>query len=139
MGIEPFLISSTIVLVCAQRLVRKLCPLCKVEHKPALELIKNLGLTESAAKKIKFFKANGCEECNNMGYKGRLPIFEIMEMTPGIAKLTMERSDASLIKNQAIKDGMTLLLDDGIRRIKDGLTTVEEVLSVATVDIIEQE
>jgi len=139
MGVEPFLISSTIVMICAQRLVRKLCPACKVAHKPELALIKNLGLTEAQAKKIKFFKANGCEECNNMGYKGRLPIFEIMEMTPGVAKLTMERSDASIIRNQATKDGMIELLDDGIRKIKDGLTTIEEVLSVATADIMEEE
>ena len=139
MGVEPFLISSTIIMICAQRLVRKLCPACKVKYKPELALVKDLGLTEAQAKKITFFKANGCEECNNMGYKGRLPIFEIMEMTPGIVKLTMERADASIIKNQAIKDGMILLLDDGIRKIKDGLTTIEEVLSVATADIVEQE
>ena len=135
MGIEPFLISSTIVLICAQRLVRKLCPLCKVVYKPELSLIKNLGLTEAQAKKITFYKAVGCDECNHMGYKGRLPLFEVMEMTPGIAKLTMERADASVIRNQAIKDGMTLLLDDGIRKLKEGVTTIEEVLSVATVDI----
>ena len=63
-----------------------------------------------------------------------MAIFEIMEMTPGLAKLTMDRSDASLIRNQAIKDGMTVLLEDGIRKIRDGVTTIEEVLAVATLD-----
>lgn len=134
MGIEPFLISSTIAMVCAQRLVRKLCPLCKSKYIPDSELIKNLGLTEKEAKAIEFYKPNGCEECNNTGYKGRLAIFEIMEMTPGIAKLTMEKADASVIKNQAVKDGMTVLLDDGIRKIRQGLTSIEEVLSVATLE-----
>lgn len=80
----------------------------------------------------------GCEECNSTGYKGRLPVFEIMEMTPGVARLTMERADSSLIRNQAVKDGMTLLLDDGIRKIREGLTTIEEVLSVATLDVTEE-
>ena len=135
MGVEPFLISSSIIIVCAQRLVRKLCSLCKAEHKPGLTLVKNLGLTEKEAQKITFFKAVGCDDCNNMGYRGRLPIFEIMEMSPGIIKLTMEQADASIIRNQALKDGMTELLEDGIRKIAAGLTTIEEVLSVATVDV----
>ena len=134
MGIEPFLIASSVVMACAQRLVRKLCPHCKTKFKPELELVKNLGLTEAEAKKIEFYKANGCDECNNTGYKGRLAIFEIMEMTPGVARLTMERADSSIIRNQAVKDGMSVLLQDGIRKIKAGITTIEEVLSVATAE-----
>lgn len=137
MGVEPFLIASTIVMVCAQRLVRKLCT-CKIKYQPEMELIKNLGLSEKDAKEIIFYKPVGCEECNSTGYKGRLPVFEIMEMTPGVARLTMERADSSLIRNQAVKDGMTLLLDDGIRKIREGLTTIEEVLSVATLDVTEE-
>ncbi|MFC1842214.1 type II secretion system ATPase GspE [Candidatus Dependentiae bacterium] len=135
MGIEPFLIASSVVMACAQRLVRRLCPLCKSKYTPDLELIKSLGLTEKEAKKIEFYKANGCDECNNTGYKGRLAIFEIMEMTAGVAKLTMERADSSLIRKQAIKDGMTVLLKDGIRKIKEGVTTIDEVLSVATAEV----
>ncbi|KKP29539.1 MAG: General secretion pathway protein F [candidate division TM6 bacterium GW2011_GWF2_30_66] len=134
MGVEPFLIASSIVMVCAQRLVRRLCPVCKATYVPELELIKKLGLTEKDLKSIVFYKPVGCEECNNTGYKGRLAIFEIMEMTPGVAKFTMERSDASLIRNQAMKDGMTVLLEDGIRKIREGVTTIEEVLAVATLD-----
>lgn len=134
MGVEPFLIASSIVMVCAQRLVRRLCPICKATYVPELELIKKLGLTEKDLKTIVFYKPVGCEECNNTGYKGRIAIFEIMEMTPGVAKFTMERSDASLIRNQAIKDGMTVLLEDGIRKIREGVTSIEEVLAVATLD-----
>jgi len=131
MGIEPFLISSSVVLACAQRLVRRLCNNCKKAYEPSAELIENLGLTAKEAKEIKFYKAVGCEECNNTGYKGRLAIFEFMEMTPGISKLTMEKAATSLIREQARKDGMTLLIDDGIRKIEEGLTSIEEVLSVA--------
>jgi len=134
MGIEPFLIASSVVMACAQRLVRRLCPHCKKKFDPEFALIKNLGLTEEEAKHITFYKANGCEECNNMGYKGRLAVFEIMEMTPGVARLTMDRADASVIRNQAMKDGMAVLLEDGIRKIKEGLTTIEEVLSIATTE-----
>lgn len=132
MGIEPFLIASSIVIVIAQRLVRILCPKCKVKYNPPEELIKRLGLTPQEAKKITFYQAKGCDECGGTGYKGRMPIFEIMEMTDAIGKLTMERADTTQIRKQAIADGMTLLVQDGVRRIKEGLTTIEEVLAVAT-------
>jgi len=135
MGVEPFLIASSIVSVIAQRLVRKLCPNCKEIYQPTEELIESLGLSKAEAKKIKFYKAVGCEECNGTGYKGRLAVFEIMEMTDGIARLTMEKADTSRIQDQAIKDGMILLIDDGIRKIKEGLTTIDEVLSVATAQL----
>lgn len=134
MGLEPFLIASSVVAICAQRLVRRLCVKCKKQYNPPLELLRNVGLTSEQAKDIVFYTAVGCEECNNTGYKGRLAIFEIMEMTPEVAKLTMARADTSQIRRQAIKDGMTLLLDDGVRRIKQGITTIEEVLSVAAIE-----
>ncbi|GMU19453.1 MAG: pilus biosynthesis protein TapB [Candidatus Babeliales bacterium] len=134
MGVEPFLIASSVILIEAQRLVRKLCPHCKQQYSPPLDLLKSIGLNEKTAKGIIFYKAVGCEECNQTGYKGRLALFEIMAMTPGIAKLTMERADTSLLRKQAIADGMTLLIDDGIRKIKEGVTTIEEVISVATIE-----
>jgi len=132
MGVEPYLIASSIVAACAQRLVRKLCPKCKQAYKPTLALIESLGLTQKQADKITFYKAVGCSECNNSGFKGRLAIFEIMQMTNSIAKLTIEQADTSRLRAQAQQDGMTLLLQDGIRKIEQGLTTIEEVLSVAT-------
>ncbi len=134
MGVEPFLISSSIVIVVAQRLVRKLCDKCKVKYNPPEEMLKRLRITPEEAKSITFYEAKGCDECGNTGYKGRLPIFEVMEMTDDIAKLTMERANTSVLKKQAIADGMTLLVQDGVRRIKEGLTTIEEVLAVATED-----
>ena len=134
MGVEPFLISSSIVAVMAQRLVRKLCDDCKVVYKPDAETLKKIGLTPNRAQAFTFYKPNGCPECNQTGYKGRIAIFEIMQMTSAIAKLTVERADSSVIRRQAIIDGMTLLLQDGVRKIEQGVTTIEEVLRVATVD-----
>ncbi len=135
MGIEPFLIASTIVCIVAQRLVRKLCPKCKEKYTPSPESLASVGISPEEAKKITFYKPIGCEECGNTGFKGRLAIFEVMPMSNEIAKLTMEQSDSTVIKTAAIKGGMKLLVQDGVRKIKEGLTTIEEVLSVATVDI----
>ena len=134
MGIEPYLIASSVELAVAQRLVRKLCDYCKKPYKPSAELLKSIGLTEQEASKITFYESVGCEECGFSGYKGRVPIFELMVITEGIGRLTMERATTVAIRKQAIKDGMTLLIQDGIRRIKEGLTTIEEVLSVATIE-----
>jgi general secretion pathway protein E len=134
MGVEPFLIASSVVVIIAQRLVRKLCSHCKKKYHPNVELLERIGVSAKEAKEITFYEPVGCDECNNTGYRGRVAIFEIMEMTSGIAKLTMERSETGLIREQAIKEGMVPLIKDGIRRIKDGITTVEEVLAVATIE-----
>ncbi len=134
MGVEPYLIASSVVLIVAQRLVRRLCENCKKPFKPTEALLKSIGLTPKEAEKIVFFQAIGCEQCNNTGYKGRMAIFEMMRMTPDIGKLTMERADTSRIRKQAIHDGMVLLIQDGLRKIKEGVTTIDEVLSVATIE-----
>ncbi|KKR96225.1 MAG: Type II secretion system protein E [candidate division TM6 bacterium GW2011_GWE2_41_16] len=131
MGIEPFLISSTVVGVMAQRLVRKLCQECKEVYTPTPEALKKVGISPEEASKITFYKAKGCDECLQSGFKGRLAIFEVMVMTVDIARLTLARADTVEIKNQAVKDGMTLLVQDGVRKIRQGLTTIEEVLVVA--------
>lgn len=134
MGVEPFLIASSIHLAMAQRLVRKLCPVCKKTVKPTAEQLESIGISQQEAASITFYEPVGCPECLNTGYRGRIAIFELMAMTSGIARLTMERADTARIRDQAIKDGMTLLVKDGIRKIKEGLTTIDEVLSVATVE-----
>ncbi len=134
MGIEPFLIASSVIVAMAQRLVRRLCANCKQVYTPELVLLKRIGINPEEAKDITFYKAVGCPECLETGYKGRLPIFEVMEMVPAIIQLTMQRANTSVIRTQAIKDGMTLLVEDGIRKIKKGLTTIDEVLAVATIE-----
>lgn len=131
MGIEPFLIASSIVACIAQRLVRRLCKDCKQAYQPTPEVLKSLGLDPQ--KKVTFYKPKGCSECNDLGYKGRLALFEVMIMTDAVSRLTMDRAATLDIRIQAEKDGMTVLLQDGIRKIEEGLTSVEEVLSVATV------
>ena len=130
MGIEPFLIASSITCVIAQRLVRKLHD-CKEAYTPTPAIIERLGITAAEAKDITFYQPKGCADCADTGYKGRLAIFEIMEMNNAIAKLTMEKSNTSVIRKAATDAGMTLLVQDGIEKIKSGLTTIEEVLSVA--------
>lgn len=134
MGIEPFLIASSVTSILAQRLVRKLCDKCKEKYQPPANLLASLKLPADKLKKITFYKAVGCPACMNSGYSGRLPIFEIMSMTPAIAQLVIQRADSLKIRAQAIKDGMTELITDGIVKIEQGLTTIEEVLSVAWAD-----
>lgn len=133
MGIEPFLIASSIVAGIAQRLVRKLCSHCKVAYVPNAEVLESIGIHQpEPGKQYQFYKAQGCNECNQLGYSGRLPIFEVMTMTDELVKLTMERGATSRLRKQAQKDGMTTLIQDGVRKVELGLTSVEEVISVAT-------
>ncbi len=132
MGIESFLIASSIVGVIGQRLVRKICQTCKEAYAPSAELLKTLNMKVIPGSKITFYKPKGCNDCSSLGYKGRLSLFEIMLMSDEVARLTMERAATVSIRKQAIKDGMTLLIQDGIRKVELGLTSIEEVLSVAT-------
>ena len=131
MGIEPFLISSSVLAVIAQRLVRRLCDACKIKYTPTKEALESVGITTAQAKKIIFYKPVGCEKCLNLGYKGRIPVFEIMVMTSDLSKLVIEKSDANVLRVQAMKDGMKLLIQDGVWKIELGQTTIDEVLSVA--------
>ena len=134
MGVEPFLIASSVTLIVAQRLVRRLCDNCKEKYVPTGEMLKSIGVTAKDAANITFYKPVGCENCNKTGYRGRLAIFELMRMTPEIGRLTMERADTSRLRAQAVHDGMTMLIQDGVRKIKAGLTSIDEVLSVATIE-----
>ncbi|MFA6991425.1 MAG: ATPase, T2SS/T4P/T4SS family, partial [Candidatus Babeliales bacterium] len=134
MGVEPFLIASSLICVLSQRLVRRLCEKCKQKYEPSIEMIRRIGLSAEEAKQITFYKAVGCAECLNTGYKGRLAIFELMEISDEIAKLIVQRSDSSVIRQQALKQGLTLLGADGVRMIRAGATSIEEVLSVAYVE-----
>lgn len=134
MGVEPFLIASSLECVISQRLVRKLCEKCKQTYKPDLELVKKLGLTQAKAKEITFYKPTGCDECLQTGFRGRLAIFEVMEVNDKIAHLIVEKADASIIKKQTIEDGMSTLTTDGLRYVKMGLTSIDEVLAIAGIE-----
>jgi general secretion pathway protein E len=137
MGIEPYLIASSLKVVIAQRLVRRLRPDCREAYRPEATALRALGLSEKAAAEITFYRAVKPQDGTDSPYRGRLPIFEVMPITESIARLVVEKADAGIIREQAMKEGMALLLQDGIEKIKAGLTTVEEVLSVANSDEFE--
>ncbi|KKQ32588.1 MAG: General secretory pathway protein E [candidate division TM6 bacterium GW2011_GWF2_37_49] len=134
MGVEPFLIASSLICVISQRLVRRLCIKCKQKYDPSPEMLSKIALTPDTAKGIEFYKPVGCDECLKTGYRGRLAVFEMMEVSDEIAKLIVQRADASIIRKKALQEGMTLLGMDGVRMIKSGLTSIEEVISVAYVE-----
>lgn len=124
MGIEPFLISSSIIGILAQRLVRKICDKCKEEYAPSDDILKVLGL--SGKKGI--FKGKGCDLCKNTGYKGRIGIFELLIVNDQIKKLVADKVPSDIIKKKAIEMGMKTLRDDGLDKVLKGITTTEEVI-----------
>jgi type IV pilus assembly protein PilB len=128
MGVEPFLISSTLQGILAQRLVRKACKKCKVAYEPTEAVLSELGLTKEDTQGRPFYYGKGCMECNETGYKGRKGLFELLLMTEPIRELINMRSPAGVIRGRALELGMRTLREDGIRSILDGETTVEEVL-----------
>jgi type IV pilus assembly protein PilB len=128
MGVEPFLISSTLQGILAQRLVRKACKKCRVAYEPTEAVLSELGLTKEDTQGRPFYYGKGCLECNDTGYKGRKGLFELLLMTEPIRELINMRSPAGVIRGRALELGMRTLREDGIRSILDGETTVEEVL-----------
>lgn len=134
MGVEPYLIASSVELIIAQRLVRRLCEKCKKAYEPSEKLLASIGLSKNDVQGVTFYEPGGCDECNQLGYRGRLAVFEVMPMSEALAALTMERADMGRLNKQARQEGMTTLLEDGIRKIKLGVTTIEEVISVASIE-----
>jgi type II secretory ATPase GspE/PulE/Tfp pilus assembly ATPase PilB-like protein len=134
MGIEPFLVSSSVEALIAQRLVRTICPSCKEQYQPEPEFLREVGFPEEEAGKVNFFRGRGCEECRFSGYRGRTGIYEILVMTEALRPLVLERTSSSAIKQAAIAQGMKTLRDDGWDKVKLGLTTVEEVARVTQED-----
>ncbi len=134
MGVEPFLISSSLACVISQRLVRRICLGCRQAYQPSPDMLARVGMSADEEKKVTFYKPVGCDECLKTGYKGRMPLFEIMEIDDALAKLIVQRVDATIIKEKAMQAGMVPLLGDGVRNIRAGLTTIEEVLAVAVAE-----
>lgn len=129
-GIEPFLITSAVKAVVAQRLVRVLCPDCRERYVPESAEIDTLGPDGACLRGRELYRAKGCAECLHTGYRGRRSIYEILIMEETLKSLILKTSDANPIQDAAVKNGMISLRKDGIRRIIDGLTTIEEVLRV---------
>jgi type IV pilus assembly protein PilB len=132
MGIEPFLISSSILMTCAQRLVRRICSNCKEQFVPEPEIMARLGLTEN--KEPVFYQGSGCDRCKGRGYLGRAALIEALPVSEAIRRLIIKRASAAVIKNQAITEGMKTLRVIGIEKALEGLTTLEEILQVTAED-----
>jgi type IV pilus assembly protein PilB len=128
MDIEPFLISDSLALIVAQRLVRRLCSKCREEQKLAPEALADIGFSPEEAKKVTAFKAKGCAACNNTGYKGRTGLFEVMEINDAIRDIILKKGQPREIKAVAMEQGMTTLRRSGLIKIKEGITSIEEVL-----------
>jgi len=134
MGIEPFLVASSINLVLAQRLVRKVCLQCRKQIKLSEEVLNELQLDPKEAAKATFFEGEGCIECNNTGYRGRAGVYEVMPMSSKLRELVLERSSAGEIKKLAIEEGMLTLRRDALEKLKRGITSTEEVLKETAAD-----
>ncbi len=128
MGVDPFLIASTLEGVMGQRLVRTICKKCKTEYKPDSMVLEGLGLSQEDVQDRSFYFGAGCNNCNETGYRGRAGIFEYLRLTEPVRKLINERKPTVVIRDRAVEMGMRTLREDGIRSILDGVTTVEEVL-----------
>ncbi|MBI3395194.1 MAG: type II secretion system ATPase GspE [Spirochaetia bacterium] len=131
MGIEPYLITSTIRGVLAQRLVRVICPNCKTGYKPSEKELEDFGVKASELKGGKLYRGTGCENCANTGYRGRAGIYEFLPMDDEVRRAVLRGADSDTVKTVAAKQGMQTLLDYGRAKVVDGLTTIEEVMRVA--------
>jgi len=129
LGMEPFLVTATVEGICAQRLVRTICPRCKEEFMPTEEMLMELGLTSDKVVGRTFFHGTGCDFCRGTGYSGRIAIFEIMLFDDDLRGLVMKRSSTNVLRDAARKRGMRTLRESGMLSIFDGLTTMEEVVA----------
>ena len=128
MGTEPFLIGSTLQCVVAQRLIRKICPFCKEEYQPTPEELKRLDPQHpDAYGDVKFYRGTGCPHCNNSGYRGRTGIYEMLEINDELRDMINDRAPATALRDKGREHGMRSLREDGILKIKRGITTISEV------------
>jgi type IV pilus assembly protein PilB len=128
MGIEPYLVATSVHLICAQRLVRRLCKDCKEEISMPPQALMDIGYGQDEVGKVKLFKGRGCQTCNNTGYKGRVGLYEVMEISDAVREMILTGASSIELKNKATEEGMITLRGSGLRKIKAGLTTVEEVV-----------
>jgi type IV pilus assembly protein PilB len=134
MGIEPFLVASSVNLVLAQRLVRKVCVHCRRQVELSDEVLSELQMERQALTGATIFEGTGCVDCNNTGYRGRAGVYEVMTITPTLRDLVLQRASAIEIKRTAIEGGMLTLRRDALMKLRRGLTSVEEVLKETAAD-----
>ena len=134
MGIEPFLVASSVEAVMAQRLVRTICPVCKTEQPVERTYLKKIGFPEELIDTTRFMRGAGCESCRQLGYQGRLAIYELLVLNEALRPLVLSRAASSTIAQRAIEQGMRTLRDDGWNKVRQGITTIEEVLRVTQIE-----
>ncbi len=134
MGVEPFLVASAVNLVLAQRLARRVCPECRVVEEIPPEALRDLGVKEEDIGTFQCYRGRGCMACSNTGYRGRIALYEVMTMTDEIRELVLVGASASEIKKEAIRQGMLTLRQSGINKLKEGITSVEEVIRATVKD-----
>ncbi len=130
MGVEPFLIASSLVCVMAQRLARKLCPDCRESYKASAEIMDKYGFKKEGGKDLVLYRPRGCPRCSNTGYRGRFAVVEAFSLSEGIKNMIVQRAPEVDVKNKTIQEGMVPLRQCGLRRVKDGTTSLEEILRV---------
>ncbi len=128
MGIEPFLVATSVHLICAQRLVRRICKECRAAVELPPQAFIDIGFTPEDAKDLTVYRGNGCSKCNNTGYKGRVGLYEVMECGDNLRQLVLEGASAIEIKRTAVEEGMITLRQSGLTKIKEGMTTIDEVV-----------
>lgn len=145
MKVEPFLVASTVNIIIAQRLVRKICDVCRISHTVTLEELSKDLSKEMISKhytpvgkdgEIRMYKGKGCKACHQTGYQGRLGIYEVLEVSKPIRELVAKHADSDVILQEAIKEGMTTMQDDGLQKVAQGLTTLEEILRVTKTELV---
>lgn len=134
MGIEPFLVTGSLNVVVAQRLLRRICNECKDVDNVSPEALIAAGFAPSSAEKIKVFKGKGCDICNQTGYKGRVAIYEVMDMTPAVKEIILKEGSSDELKKQAIKDGMKTLRMSALTKVAQGLSTLDEAMTNSSSD-----
>ena len=128
MGIEPFLVATSVNLIVAQRLIRRICSNCKEEEDAPLQALLNVGFSEAEAPEIQLYRGRGCDNCNQRGYKGRVGLYEVMTISEDIRELILSGATAIELRRKAMEEGMIGLRHSGLQKIRDGVTTIEEVV-----------
>ncbi len=137
MGVEPFLVSSALIGVLAQRLARQICPNCKESFRPPAEAVRKLGLSIYGDNDISFYRGRGCDHCKTTGYRGRTGIHEVLQISERVRSLVLSRASTAEIRQAAIEDGMRTMQDDAVQKVLDGTTTLDECMRVVYVEGVE--
>jgi len=134
MGVEPFLVTSSVNLILAQRLVRKICSECKEPHELNAQALVEMGMSLEEAESTESYQGAGCERCNDTGYKGRIALYEVLPLRENLKELILEGGSSGELKRAAMQAGMKSLRKSGLHKIREGVTTAEEILRVTAAD-----